>query len=368
MKFTTTRDSLLKPLQLVTGVVERRQTLPVLSNILVTTDESGLSLRGTDMEVEMLARPSEGVRVEQTGSTTISARKLGDIWRALPQGAEVSVEVQGERAVVRAGRSRFTLATLPASDFPELDSAAADLELGFKRGDLLRLIRQTSFAMAHQDVRYYLNGMLLEVTDTHVRAVATDAYRLAMCTVPGGGTGTERVRVVVPRKGVLELARLVGENDEDLHCAIGRNYLRVRQGDFAFGTRLLEADYPDYENVIPPMPANSFTADRETLRSVFARVGILSNEKSSGVRLVMAGDSLSVQANNPDQEEAEEEVAVDYRGDAMQIGFNVSYLQDILGALDTESVRVAVTDAESSALIEGPGADHSLYVLMPMNL
>ena len=368
MKFTTTRDNLLKPLQLVTGVVERRQTLPVLQNILVAADENGLSLRGTDMEVEMVAQANEGVTVARPGQTTISARKLSDIWRALPDGAEVSVEVHDDRAIVRSGRSRFTLSTLPASDFPGLDSTAADTEFNIPRGDMQRLVRQTSFAMAQQDVRFYLNGMLLEVTDQHIRSVATDAYRLAMCTLNQGVAGVERIRAVVPRKGVLELARMVADNDEDVHCAVGKNYLRARQGAFSLGTRLLDATYPDYENVIPPMPDNRFVADRETLRSVFGRVGILSNEKYPGVRLGMEADVLTVQANNPEQEEAEEELAVEYGGEKVEIGFNVAYLQDILGVLDTDSVRIAVSDSESSALIDGPGAEHSVYVLMPMNL
>jgi len=212
MKFTTNRDTLLRPLQLVTGVVERRQTLPVLSNLFVSATDGALSLTGTDLEVELVARVEDGIDVTRAGEATIPARKLADIWRSLPDGANVIVEVEGDRATVRSGRSRFSLATLPVADFPRVEGAASDLEFSLLRPEMQRLLDQTSFSMAQQDVRYFLNGMLLEVTSNHIRSVATDGHRLAMCTLDRGIVSAERRQAIVPRKGVLELGRLLVED------------------------------------------------------------------------------------------------------------------------------------------------------------
>ena len=368
MKIETTRAALLKPLQLVTGVVERRQTLPILQNVLVTAEAGGeLTLRGTDMEVEMAATVG-GAKVEPPGATTISARKMLDIWRALPDGAEVSLAVEKGRAVVRSGRSRFTLSTQPAGDYPAAAEDAPVAEFDIERGELLRLLRQVGFAMAKQDVRFYLNAMLLEVSAEHIRTVATDGFRLAMCTLDKGVADAELVRGVVPRKGVLELARMLGDSDEAVHVSMGKDYLRARQGAHLFGTRLLDATYPDYGNVIPEMPGKRLVADRDALRDVLGRVAIMSHAEHAGVRLRMEADSLIVQADNPQNEEAEEELAVEYGGTPVEIGFNVAYLQDILGALDTEKACIAVSDTESSARLAGAGAADCDYVLMPLNL
>ena len=368
MKFSTNRETLLKAVQLVTGVVERRQTLPVLSNLLVDASEAGLSLTGTDLEVELIACVNEGVEIEQTGRATIPARKLADIWRSLPEGASVSVVVEGDRSIVRSGRSRFSLATLPVAEFPELDAQAGDIELEVPYASIRRLLDQTSFAMAQQDVRFFLNGMLLEVTERHLRAVATDGHRLAMCTVEGGASGVDRVQVIVPRKGVLELGRLLTDTGEPVLLSLGRNYLRASQGEYTLTTKLVDGKFPDYENVIPKDNSRFLTGDRETLRQAFLRASILSNEKYRGVRLLLEGEQLTIQANNPEQEEAEEIVTVEYGGGELEIGFNVSYLQDVLNVLETDEVRLSVSDSNTSALIEGLGADDSVYVVMPMRL
>jgi len=368
MKFTTTREALLRPLQLVTGVVERRQTLPVLSNLLVRADENGLSLTGTDLEVELVSTLSTDVAVEQTGSTTIPARKLADIWRSLPDGATVSVQTQADRSVIRSGRSRFALATLPVTDFPKVEGGQDALRLQLERGQVQRLLEQTAFSMAQQDVRYFLNGMLLEVAPKHVRTVATDGHRLAMCTIESSPSVQDRTQVIVPRKGVLELGRLLSESDGDVRLELSRNHLRATVGSFTLTSKLVDGRFPDYEKVVPRHGANTMVADRDTLRQAFLRASILSNEKYRGVRLVFEPEQLTIQANNPEQEEAEEVVAIDYSGHRLEIGFNVSYLVDVLNALGTDTVRLVVADANSSALIEGPGADDSVYVVMPMRL
>lgn len=367
MKFTTNREALLRPLQLVTGVVERRQTLPVLANLLVVAGEDGLALTGTDLEVELVA-VERGVDIGEPGEITIPARKLADIWRSLPEGAEVTVQVEGDRAIVRSGRSRFTLATLPAADFPKVESGPGDLKIELAQSELRRLLDRVSFSMAQQDVRYFLNGMLLEVTGDHTRTVATDGHRLAMCTLGQGVEGSDRVQAIVPRKGVLELGRLLDDSDESVVLHMGANHLRVTLGSYTLTTKLVDGKFPDYEKVVPRRADRSMSGDRDTLRQAFARASILSNEKYRGVRLTLEPEQLTIQANNPEQEEAEEVVPVEYAGDRLEIGFNVSYLQDVLNVLESDSVSLSVADANSSALIEGAGNDEALYVVMPMRL
>jgi len=367
MKFTTNRDALLRPLQLVTGVVERRQTLPVLSNLHIHAESNSLRITGTDLEVELVAHRDEGIDVASSGEATIPARKLADIWRSLPEGAAVSVEVDNDRAIVRSGRSRFSLATLPPADFPRVEPSQGELELSLSVAEVRRLLNQTAFSMAQQDVRYFLNGMLLEVAANHVRTVATDGHRLAMCTL-ARRMNTERRQAIVPRKGILELGRLLSEEGGDVTLSLSRNHLRATFGGYSMTTKLVDGRFPDYEKVIPKESTNIVVADRESLKQACARASILSNEKYRGVRVVLEPDQMTIRANNPEQEEAEEVVAVGYSGQRFEIGFNVSYLQDVLGAITTESVRMSVQDANSSALMDGPGADDCIYVVMPMRL
>jgi DNA polymerase-3 subunit beta len=368
MKFTTTRESLLRPIQLVNGVVERRQTLPVLSNLLVDADDARVSLAGTDLEVELVADVTEGVEVFEGGRITVPARKLADIWRALPDGAPIVIESSDSRCTVRSGRSRFVLATLPAADFPKADAAAGSYEMALSCSELQHLLDQTAFAMAQQDVRYFLNGMLLEITSRHVRSVATDGHRLAMCTLERNAPGIDRVVAIVPRKGVLELLRLLSAGDSAVTLSVARNHLRATNGGYVLTTKLVDGRYPDYEKVIPKSSTNVVTANRETLRESLARASILSNEKYRGIRMILEPNQITVQANNPDQEEAEEQVPVEYSGQRLEIGFNVSYLQDVLAVLSSENVTISVSDANSSALLQGVGADDAAYVVMPMRL
>jgi DNA polymerase III subunit beta len=368
MKFVAHRDALLRALQLVTGVVERRQTLPVLGNLLVVADGEGLSLTGSDLEVELVARIA-GVEVSEPGEVTIPARKLADIWRSLPEGAEVSVQVEADRAIVRSGRSRFALATLPAADFPRVEGGVGDFSFELAQGDVRNLIDHVSFSMAQQDVRYFLNGMLLEVTRDHVRTVATDGHRLAMYTLPRGAQDLgDRLQAIVPRKGVQEIGRLLEDTDRPVSLQVGSNHLRVAAGDFTLTTKLIDGKFPDYEKVVPRREEKTLVGDRDSLRQACNRASILSNEKYRGVRLILDDAQLTIQANNPEQEEAEELVSVAYAGEHMEIGFNVSYLQDVLNVLDSDEVQVSVADANSSALIEGAGNERALYVVMPMRL
>ena len=367
MHFTIQREALLKPLQLVAGVVERRQTLPVLSNVLLVVEGQQLSLTGTDLEVELVGR----VRLEEiagSGEITVPARKLMDICKSLPNDALIDIKVVGQKLVVKSGRSRFTLSTLPANGFPTVEETPGSLTCILEQIKLRRLIERTSFAMAQQDVRYYLNGMLLEVSEGIIRAVATDGHRLAMCSMRVDIGQMDLHQVIFPRKGVLELARLLTDPNGKVDIVLGHHHIRATTGEFTFTSKLVDGKFPDYERVLPKGGDKVVIGDRQALREAFSRTSILSNEKFRGVRLQLANGHLKVQANNPEQEEAEEEISIDYNGGDLEIGFNVSYLLDVLSVMTTEYVRFILSDSNNSALLQEYDNDDSTYVVMPMRL
>ncbi len=367
MKFRIDRNALLKPLQLVAGVVERRQTLPVLANVRVGLRGAQLEMTGTDLEVEIVGRVTLA-EAGQDGDTTLPARKLLDICRSLPDDAQLEVAVDGQGvALITSGRGRFTLATLPASDFPSIDNSPSLLEFTTAQAVIKQLIDSTAFAMAHQDVRYYLNGMLWEARDGKLRVVATDGHRLAMRSVEVPFTAPELVQAIVPRKGVVELGRLLS-GDGDVQVIIGNHHLRIVAGDLQFTSKLVDGVYPDYDRVLPKGGNCLMVGGREELRQAFGRTSILSNEKYRGVRLMLTHENLRIVANNPEHEEAEEEVAVHYRGDQLEIGFNVGYIIDVLNVLKGREVRFTLADANSSVLVEDSIDDCSTYVIMPMRL
>ena len=367
MQFKISRETLIKPLQLVTGVVERRQTLPVLSNVLLVMEGGQLSMTGTDLEVELIGR----VEVEagaQGGEVTVPARKLMDICKSLPDSSSLSFDLDDNKLVIRTGRSRFSLSTLPSSDFPSVEESSEALEFSISQVRLKEMLDNTSFAMAQQDVRYYLNGLLFEVSPDFLRVVATDGHRLAMDT-ENMNTPTDKImQVIVPRKGILELARLLAEGDENVEIIIGANHIRAKTKNFTFTSKLVDGKFPDYDRVLPKGGDKKIIANRSELRQSLSRTAILSNEKFRGIRLTLLNDEIKILANNPEQEEAEEIVPVEYSGDSLEIGFNVSYLVDVLTVLDTETVQVIVSDPNSSALIQGSDDSSALYVVMPMRL
>jgi len=366
MKFSAARETLLEPLQAVIGVVERRQTMPVLANILINAGEkTGLFVTATDLEVELVA--SVDVNVEKGGEITVPGRKLLDICRALPEGAAVNFSLAGDKVTVRSGRSRFTLSTLPASEFPTVDDIKSQQRVSLPQAQLRRLIEKTQFSMANQDVRYYLNGLLLEVAGAIVRSVATDGHRLALCELTIDGVDSTPQQVILPRKGVLELQRLIGD-DGDCTLEIGTNHLRVALGGIRLTSKLIDGRFPDYERVIPKESDAPMLADRVQLADGLNRIRILANEKYKGVRVELKPGSVTVQAHNPEQEEAEEEIEVQYDGAEMEIGFNVEYLIAALRALDAEAVRLEFRDAASSCLIQDPERRDCKYVVMPMRL
>jgi len=365
MKLTASREDLLSPLQSVIGVVERRQTMPVLANVLLSARDEHLSITGTDLEVELVAKSS--VSVQSGGDVTVPGRKLLDIFKALPEKTSVTLSTEGDRVTLKAGRSAFKLSSLPAAEFPLVDEINAQQTLTVSQGEFRRLIDKTHFSMAQQDVRYYLNGMLLETEGKSLRAVATDGHRLALCETELAARAKTAQQVIVPRKGVLELQRILGA-EGNLELAVGTNHIRAQIGSIRFTSKLIDGRFPEYGRVIPANPSKLVEADREVLRQALQRTAILSNEKYRGIRLVVKPDLLTLQAHNPEQEEAEDQIEVSFKGDELEVGFNVNYLLDALAAIDGEKVEIGLSDANSSCLIRAPGTTAARYVVMPMRL
>ncbi|MEQ9210335.1 MAG: DNA polymerase III subunit beta [Pseudomonadales bacterium] len=367
MKFSIARDTFLNGLQLVAGVVERRQTLPVLSNALFVLDDSGLSITGTDLEVEVVSK-IQPQSVEQTGTITIPARKLFDIVRSLSDDAQIEVSTEDDRAVIKSGRSRFTLSTLPASEFPNVEEGVQSCQFDIAQGQLKSLIDKVSFSMAQQDVRYYLNGMLFEVSPEHLRLVATDGHRLAMTTLDTTNLSPDSLQAILPRKGVLELSRMLSDGDEEVSLGLGSNHVCVTAPGYKFTSKLVDGKFPDYERVLPRNAEKIIESSREGLKQSFSRAAILSNEKYRGVRMQLEQGLIRITANNPEQEQAEEEVAVNYDGEPLEIGFNVSYMIEALATLKSDDVQISLADPNSSALMQAKGDGSTLYVIMPMRL
>jgi DNA polymerase III subunit beta len=366
MKIIAKREAIVGPLQSVIGVVERRQTMPILANVLLVAKGGRLAVTATDLEVELVA--TSEVDVQRAGEITIPGRKLLDICRALPEGVEINLTLEGERMVVRARKSRFTLTTLPAAEFPTVDEINAQQTLKVPQKEFKRLLEKTHFSMAQQDVRYYLNGMLLETSAKVLRSVATDGHRLALCEVELAEGAKSGQQVIVPRKGVLELQRILGNEDHILEVSIGSNHVRVQIGDIRFTSKLIDGRFPEYGRVIPNNPPLIVSAVREDLRQALQRAAILSNEKYRGIRFGVKPNALVIQSHNPEQEEAEEELEVAYDGPELEIGFNVNYLLDALAATEGLDVQVGLTDGNSSCLIRSSVDSNARFVVMPMRL
>jgi len=366
MKIRITKEKLVGPLQAVNNVVERRQTLPVLSNLLLVAEGGTLTLTGTDMEVEVVSRVDAATEGE--GTVTVPARKLLDIVKALPAGADCALALSGEKFTVRSGKSRFSLSTIPAREFPTLSSADAKFEIAVEAGKLAWLIDSTQFAMAHQDVRYYLNGLLLDLKADGINAVTTDGHRLAFAHADVKHTADAEVQLILPRKGVQEIRRMLGDRDGEVTLVASQGQLRLAVGEQQLTTKLIDGNFPDYERVIPAGAKFSAKGDRLALRDGLNRASVLSNEKFRGIRACFEKGMLKAVAHNPEHEEAEEEMELDYAGDPVEIGFNVSYLLDVLNVIDEEEVQFHFTDADNSCLITPATNEETKYVVMPMRL
>jgi DNA polymerase-3 subunit beta len=361
------RDEILGPLSAVSGIIERRHTLPILSNVLIDRAADALSFLATDIEIQITAR-SNLAATEEARSLTVGARKLVDILRALPESAEVTLQQQDKRLLVKAGKSRFTLQTLPAEDFPRLAKPAGEaarFSLGQK--SLRRLLGLVQYAMAQQDIRYYLNGLLMVVEDRGLKLVATDGHRLAFASLMLEAD-LPRQEVIVPRKTVLELSKLLAETDDEVKIELSSTQAAFSFGSVELVSKLVDGKFPDYTRVIPTQHKNKLQIEREPLRQALLRAAILSNEKFRGVRWVLADGSLKIVSSNAEQEEAHEELEVKYSGDALDIGFNVNYLLDVLNNVSGNEIECAFGDSSSSALISYSSEKDFKYVVMPMRI
>jgi len=367
MKFSLNRELLLKPLLLVSGAVERKSTLPILGNILFDVSEQSLTLTATDLELEMVAY-AEIDNQGEDGKITIPARKLLDICKSLPENSTITFSAEQDTVKLSSGRSRYSLSTLAATDFPNIEEWKGDVEFKLLKSELLRLIESTHFSMANQDVRYYLNGMSIESEGNEIRSVATDGHRLAICKISNDSLALPARQVIVPRKGILEIIRLLAPVDEEIQVYLGSNHIRIIDSEFSFTSKLVDGRFPDYRRVLPRNGDKIFVTNKELLRQVLSRASILSNEKFKGVRLNFLNSLLKITANNPEQEQAEEELEIDFPYEELEIGFNVSYVLDVLNAIKDEQVKFTLADANSSVVIEGADSGEALYVVMPMRL
>ena len=363
----TQRDTLLAPLQSVSGIVERRHTLPILSNVLLEKKGDRLTLLATDIEIQ-ITTTTEGAGGDGDGAVTVGARKLQEILRSLPDTTEVSLVLEDKRLQVRGGKSRFSLQTLPADDFPRMTISEGETkQFSISQKAFRQLISKTQYSMAAQDVRYYLNGLLLLVEGKELRAVATDGHRLAYASV-GIDTDLPRQEMILPRKTVLELNRLLVDTDDALNITLTPNQVRFAFGSVVLVSKLIDGKFPDYERVVPATLKNHMKVGRQMLMQAMQRAAILTNEKFRGVRVVLGDNSLKLIAANAEQEEAQEEIEVDYTGDVIDVGFNVGYLLDVLNNVHAEEIQWSFNDANSSALITLPGNERFKYVVMPMRI
>ena len=369
MNFNIKRSVLLPCLQSVSGNIERRQTLPILSNLLFDIKPNSLSITATDMEVELVIMNVE-VNFDQAARFTLPGKKLYEICQRLPEDATIELDIQENKAQIKSGKSRFTLSTLPAQEFPIIDVTDETIDFKLSHKKLTKLLTNTQFAMAQQDVRYYLNGLMLEILPDKIKAVATDGHRLAYdeTDIQVPAASADGRQIIVPRKGGAELIRLLQASQSDADIKISKNHLHVISGNLSFTSKLIDGKFPDYQRVIPELSDTTVVADRENLKNSLGRASILSNEKYRGVKISFSDNTINILAHNPEKEEAKEEVGVTYQGNEMEIGFNVSYLVDALKAIDTEKVKLSVLDPNSSCLIIPEGESNCRYVVMPMKL
>lgn len=367
MKFSLNRELLLKPLLLVSGAVERKSTLPILGNILLDVSGQSLTLTATDLELEMVAS-AEVENHAEDGQMTIPAKKLLDICKSLPDGSLITFESDADSVKIMSGRSKYSLSTLPATDFPNIEEWSGDVEFNLLKSDLLRLIESTHFSMANQDVRYYLNGMSIETEGHEIRSVATDGHRLAICKIGNESLNLPNRQVIVPRKGILEIIRLLDPVEEPVQVFLGSNHIRIIDTEFSFTSKLVDGRFPDYRRVLPRNGDKYLVSHKDVLKQVLSRASILSNEKFKGVRLNFAATELKITANNPEQEQAEEVIEIDFPYEEVEIGFNVNYVLDVLNAIKEDMVKFTLADANSSVVIEGQESGEALYVVMPMRL
>ena len=366
MNLSFSREQILIPLQHVIGAVEKRQTVPILANVLFREEQGALQIVATDLEIELKVQTD--IPCSEPIHTTVPARKLLDISKNLPDEATIKASIKEDRVTLTSGRSRFVLASLPGSDFPALEKITAETSFEVPQKDLRSLIERTAFAMAQQDVRYYLNGLLLESKGQLLRTVATDGHRLALADAEMSDALPEGKQIIVPRKGILELQRLLEDSESPATVKISSNHISVELPNLQFTSKLIDGRFPDYERVMATGGDKLILADRQILRQSLTRTSVLSNEKYRGVQFTAESGTLRVQTQNPDKEEAEDEVEIEYTGESLTVAFNVNYLLDALNALTSEKVQLILKDEVSSCVLQDQNSELCKYVIMPMRL
>jgi DNA polymerase-3 subunit beta len=362
------RESLLAPLQSVSGIIERRHTLPILSNVLISRSDANIQFVATDIEIEITTNAAADEPGE-VKATTVGARKLLDILRALPEGAEVTLALQEKKLQVKSGKSRFNLQTLAAEDFPRLASTDdASVKLVVPQKLLKSLLGLVQYAMAQQDIRYYLNGLLMVIEEGFLKLVATDGHRLAYVSRETGFKELPKQEAILPRKTILELSKLLNDSDDPVTIELSASQAKFSFGEILMVSKLVDGKFPDYTRVIPQNQSKKLKLDRVGLLRSLQRAAILTNDKFRGVRWILGDGSLKISCSNTEQEEAQEEIDVDYKGEALDIGFNVNYILDVLNNLDVQEIECGLGDANSSALFTVPGQSDFMYVVMPMRI
>jgi len=368
MKFTTEKNEIVDALQMGASIAERRQTIPILANLRIVARDGKVEITATDLEIQIKTL-TEVKKVIEEGEITVSARKMSELCRSLPDNEALEFDLNNGKLTVSSKNFHADFATISALDFPELESKEETNSLSISSSALQRLLNKTAFCMASQDVRYYLNGLLVEYKGGEVNAVATDGHRLALATSPLDKTITiDGERQILPRKAVLELSKILRQENEDIKITFGNSSLSIQDENLDFSTKLIDGKFPDYEKVLPSGDPNSLEVSKESLQSALSRASVLSNEKYRGVRFALDKNTLKLTANNPEKESAEELLDVNYNGNPMEIGFNIGYLLDVLGTIETDNVELNFYGEESSCLIREPGNQAEVYVIMPMRL
>ena len=368
MKFTTEKNEIVDALQMGASIAERRQTIPILANLRIVARDGKVEITATDLEIQIKTL-TEVKKVVEEGEITVSARKMSELCRSLPDNEALEFDLNNGKLTVSSKNFHADFATISALDFPELEIKEETNSLSISSSALQRLLNKTAFCMASQDVRYYLNGLLVEYKGGEVNAVATDGHRLALATSPLDKTITiDGERQILPRKAVLELSKILRQENEDIKITFGNSSLSIQDKNLDFSTKLIDGKFPDYEKVLPSGDPNSLEVSKESLQSALSRASVLSNEKYRGVRFALDKNTLKLTANNPEKESAEELLDVNYNGNPMEIGFNIGYLLDVLGTIETDNVELNFYGEESSCLIREPGNQGEVYVIMPMRL
>lgn len=366
MKFIINRENLLTPLQQIVGVIEKRQTMPILANVLMSVKDNFLTLTGTDLEIQLVSK------IETTelspGSITVPARKLLDLCRLLPGNADIQIEQQDDKLKVLSGRSRFSLSCLPSDNYPEFAESEMDKQFSINAGKLKKSLEKTIFCMANQDVRYYLNGLLLNISNKKFKLVASDGHRLSIYEDSLGEPTGYEARIILPRKGVLELYRLLDNPDIDLDIMFSSNNIKIAISNLVFSAKLVDAKYPDFSKVFQQSFFEPISVKKLGLKESLTRIAVLANEKFKGVTLDIVQGNIKISTHNPEHDEGEEDVSVEYNGEDLSIAFNAQYLLDAITNIDSDSVILTIANNVSTCFIDEPSQSEYRFIVMPMRI